>query len=257
MMKQTKKQTKNAKVIHITDAGKKKVKFIDYNRPIDKALVGKLKESMAKYGVLSSITVYESNDAYVLVDGQHRWTAAKSLGLSMPAVVIGWDAMSAIVEMNTIQKNWSLDNFVDFFSVHDNPEIKKAYTLLKGKKKLYPHLTYSSLSKIYGKPATHSSFKEGMWRVIDEGMGDRIVSYLDDLKLYLPYSHSARFIHAYKTVALHEEYVHNRMMKKLKSKHGISILTSSNPKNYGIMLTKIYNFKQTKNLVMFKGAWIA
>jgi len=64
-----------------------------------------------------------------------------------------------------------------------------------------------------------------------------------DLKKHLSYAYSARFIHAYKDVASHEDYDHVRMMKKLNSNHGVSILTSSNPKNYGAMLTKIYNFK--------------
>jgi len=244
------------KIINLNGKNKKKVSLLSYNRPVNKKLVNKLKASMKKYGVLSSVTVYEDINEYKLVDGQHRWTAASELGLTIPAISISWDAMNAMVEMNTIQVNWSLDNFVDFFSVHANPKIKMAYNLLKSKKEDYPHLTYSSLSKIYGKPNTGEAFKAGKWRAIDVTGGDRMVSYLDDLKQYLPYSHSARFIHAYKTVALHGEYNHKRMMKKLKSNHGVSILTSSNPKNYGIMLTKIYNFKQAKNLVMFKASWI-
>lgn len=244
------------KIIQLNEKSKKKVTMLDYNRPVDKKLVNKLKQSMETYGVLSAVTVYEDTDEYRLVDGQHRWTAASELGLTIPAISISWDAMNAIVEMNTIQVNWTLENFVDFFSVHANPEIKMAYSMLKSKKEEYPHLTYSSLSKIYGKPNNGEAFKAGKWRLTDVTGGDRIVSYLDDLKKHLSYAYSARFIHAYKDVASHEDYDHVRMMKKLNSNHGVSILTSSNPKNYGAMLTKIYNFKQAKNLVMFKASWI-
>ena len=251
------KMNKNKlKVIQLNNKSKKKVTMLQYNRPVDKKLVNKLKRSMEKYGVLSAVTVYEDTNEYKLVDGQHRWTAASELDLTIPAISISWDAMNAIVEMNTIQVNWTLNNFVDFFSVHANPEIKMAYSMLKSKKKEYPHLTYSSLSKIYGKPNTGIAFKAGKWRLTDVTRGDRIVSYLNDLKKHLPYCYSARFIHAYKDVASHGDYDHVRMMKKLNSKHNVSILTSSNPKNYGIMLTKIYNFKQTKKLVMFKASWI-
>lgn len=233
-----------------------KVKLLTYNRPVNRSLVNKLKESMKKYGILSSVTVYENEGEMLIVDGQHRWTAASELGLGMPAISISWDAMDAIVEMNTIQVNWTMDNFVDFFSVHKNPELSKSYSLLKAKRKEHGHLTYSSLSQLYGKPNTNASFKEGKWRITDVDKGDTTVGWLDDLAEYLPYAHSARFINAYKYVAGHDDYNHKRMLSKLKSKHNITILTSSNPRNYGIMLTKIYNFNQKKNLVMFRSNWI-
>jgi len=248
---------KKIKIIELKTENKDKIKMLAYNRPVNRSLVNKLKESMKKYGILSTVTVYQSGDETLLVDGQHRWVAACELGLDMPAISIGWDAMDAIVEMNTIQVNWTMENFVDFFSAHKNPEIKKAYSALKIKKEgCIPTLTYSSLSKIYGKPFTGPSFKKGLWRLTNDKKGDLLVKYLDDIVKYLPYAYSARFIDAYADVVYHEKYNHKRMMMKFKQNHGIPLITSSNPKNYGIMLTKIYNFRQSKNLVMFKASWI-
>mgnify|MGYP003132939102 CR=1 FL=1 len=235
---------------------KDKVKMLTYNRPVNRALVNKLKESMKKYGVLSSITIYQNDEETLVVDGQHRWTAASELGLSVPAISISWDAMDAIVEMNTIQVNWTMANFVDFFSVHKNPEIKKPYALLKKKHEEHPYLTYGSLSKLYGKPNSNQAFKEGKWRLTGEDKGDVLVSWLKEIVDYLPYAYTERFISAYKVVAEHTDYSHKRMMRKLKSKHNIEVLTTSNPKSYGIMLTKIYNFNQKKDMVLFKSTWI-
>mgnify|MGYP003650023137 CR=1 FL=1 len=248
---------KDVKIIELEAKGKKTIKMLDYNRPINRSLVNKLKESMKKYGILSAITVYETENECLVIDGQHRWTAASELDMNMPAISIGWDAMDAIVEMNTIQVNWTMSNFVDFFSAHKNPEISKAYKALKKKKEeCVPVLTYSSLAKIYGKPFGGVAFKKGQWRMIEEERGDRFVKQLGDLVEHLPYAYSARFIYAYTDAAYHEDYNHKRMMKKFKRNHGVSLITSSNPKNYGIMLTKVYNFHQSKNLVMFKASWI-
>tara|TARA_R100001440_G_scaffold71133_1_gene93959 strand:+ start:1590 stop:2345 length:756 start_codon:yes stop_codon:yes gene_type:complete len=245
------------KIIELKNEKGKPVEMLDYNRPVNRSLVNKLKESMEKYGVLSSITVYDGGDKYMVVDGQHRWTAASELDLVMPAIVIGWDAMSAIVEMNTIQTNWTMANFVDFFSAHTDPVVAKNYNLLKQKKQeCSSELTYSSLAKIYGKPYGGSSFKKGKWRITDEARGDQFVKQLSDLVEFLPYARSARFIYAYTDVAYHEDYDHQRMMKKFNQNHGVSLITSSNPTNYGKMLTKVYNFHQSKNLVMFKASWI-
>ena len=247
---------KAVKIIEIEVKGKKKVKLLDYNRPVDRSLVNKLKVSMRKYGILSTITVYENEDECLVVDGQHRWTAASELGLNIPAVSIGWDAMDAIVEMNTIQVNWKLENFVDFFTAHKNPEVSQAYGALKRKKEEYPELSYSSLSKIYGASSLGSVFKQGRWRVTNEERGDIFISQLNDLIEYLPYANSARFIHAYTDVAYHSDYSHKRLLAKFKSNKNIPVITSSNPKTYGRMLTKVYNHSQSKNLVMFRSSWI-
>ena len=248
---------KDIKIISLKAKDKNKVKLLAYNRPVNRSLVNKLKESMKKYGILSTVTVYQNDEETLLVDGQHRWTAASELGLDIPAISIEWDAMDAIVEMNTIQVNWTMDNFVDFFSAHKNPEINKAYSDLKKKKgEVVPELTYSSLVKIYGKPFGGASFKKGLWRLTNNDKGDYLVECLKDIVKYLPYAYSARFIHAYTDVVYHETYDHDRMMKKFKRAHGVSLITSSNPKNYGIMLTKVYNYAQSKNLVMFKASWI-
>tara|TARA_B100000424_G_C22937800_1_gene498991 strand:- start:1816 stop:2577 length:762 start_codon:yes stop_codon:yes gene_type:complete len=249
------KMKKKTKIINLNAKGKKNVSMLTYNRPVNRTLVNKLKASMEKYGVLSAVTVYEGDDEYLLVDGQHRWTAASELGLDMPAISISWDAMTAMVEMNTIQVNWTLENFVDFFSAHVNPEISQAYSALKGKRERYPHLTYSSLHKIFG--SGRSSVKKGKWRLGDEERGETLVTMLEDLLEYLPYAHSARFIDAFTLVAYNENYDHSRMMKKLKQKHGVSLSSRSKPADYGRMLTKIYNYNTTsKHLVMFKANWI-
>ena len=127
------------KIIQLKAKDKNKVKMLTYNRPVNRSLVNKLKErekeSMKKYGILSTVTVYQSEKETLLVDGQHRWTAASELGLDIPAISISWDAMDAIVEMNTIQVNWTMENFVDFFSAHSNPEIREAYSALKTKER--------------------------------------------------------------------------------------------------------------------------
>ncbi len=248
---------KKTKIIELKHKNmKKKVRMLSYNRPVNRSLVTKLKTSMKKYGVLSAVTVYESDDEYLLVDGQHRWTAAKESKLDIPAIVISWDAMNAIVEMNTIQVNWTMTNFVDFYASHNDPVISKNYKLLKEKKSVHPKLTYSSLAKIYGKPYGGTAFKKGLWRLTSEKAGDEFVSCVEDLVKYLSYARSARFIHAYTDVVFHEDYCHDRMLKKFSQNHGVSLVTSSNPTNYGKMLTKIYNYHQSKNLVMFKSSWI-
>lgn len=238
---------------------KKPIEYIEHNRPIDKSMVKKLKTSMDKYGILSALTIYEAEDKFLIVDGQHRWSAAKSLGLSIPAIVITWDALTAIVEMNTIQKNWTMHNYVDFYCAHNDPTIKKTYTILKGLNKKHEHLNYSSLVRIYCNPRGQERFKQGLCRInkSDLQKGDAFVQQLIDIGEYYDFYFNRRFIDCFVDIAYHSDYDHQRMLRKMQKNHGVEIMSATSSKSYGVALTKIYNHQQKTNLVMFKARWIA
>jgi hypothetical protein len=246
-------------IIYIGLENKKPVEFMDNNRPINKSLVKKLETSMEKYGILSALTVYDAGKTYQVVDGQHRWTAATNLGLTMPAIVTSdLSAMQAVMEMNTIGKNWSMTDYVDFYSVHDDSEIRKAYTILKDKKKIHPEYNYGSIHRIYGKPIGATCLSRGIVRIESIGMGDAIIRQIEELVEYIPLAKTTRFIQAYSYIARHENYNHARMMRKLEAigKDSHLLVCASNPSDYGRMLTKVYNFKQSVNLTLFRTAWI-
>ena len=235
------------------------VNFMVNNRAINKSLVKKLKVSMEKHGILSALTVYDTGNSYLIVDGQHRWSAAKELGLSMPAIVTtDLSAMQAVMEMNTIGKNWSIMDYVEFYSNHDDPAISRTYSTLMSKKEDNPEYNYGSLHRIYATPIHPSSIKEGIIRITSEGMGDAIIRQIEELVNYIPLAKTTRFIQAYAFIANHDDYNHARMMRKIQgvpvnSRH---LICPSNPTDYGKMLTKIYNRNQTKNLTIFRSAWL-
>ena len=246
-------------IVYIGLDSKKPVEFMENNRPINNALVKRLEESMKKYGILSALTVYDTGDSYLIVDGQHRWTAASNLGLSMPAIITSnFSAMEAVMEMNTIGKNWSMPDYVEFYSNHDDPNIRNVYSTLRTKKRHNSEYNYGSIQQIFCYPTQPKALKEGIVRIVDEEMGDEIIRYLNELEGYLPLAKTTRFITAFAYMANHEEYSHSRMMRKLKgiNKSSPLLVCISNPIDYGRMLTKIFNRNQTKNLTMFRSSWL-
>ncbi|BAQ88371.1 ParB-like nuclease domain containing protein [uncultured Mediterranean phage uvMED] len=78
------------------------------NRPIDKAHVNKLTQSMADEYITRPISV---NKRYEIIDGQHRFTAAKALGLPI-YYQFASDNLQSIRRMNQNTKNWTLDDFL-------------------------------------------------------------------------------------------------------------------------------------------------
>jgi ParB/RepB/Spo0J family partition protein len=66
--------------IQIRELNINRIRVIDPNRPLDEKKLAAIKESMAKIGLKTPITVRARNKGPVLVAGLHRLKAAKALG---------------------------------------------------------------------------------------------------------------------------------------------------------------------------------
>jgi hypothetical protein len=93
-----------------------KFKFKHGNRPVDQAHVKKLMSSMSEVYVPQTIYV---NKRYEITDGQHRFTAAKALGLPITYMVTD-HSLDDIRRMNQNTKNWTLDDFLDSYVTIEN-----------------------------------------------------------------------------------------------------------------------------------------
>jgi hypothetical protein len=232
-----------------------KVTSLVGNRPIDKAHVSRLKESMKTHGVLVALTVMRHKKSYIVLDGHHRWEAAKSLGYSMPAIIVPKGSGTAVVELNTVSKNWQLADFAHYYSLSGNEEQKAAYSkIMEYAEKT--DLNYTTLVAIFGHP-TVASYKKGNFRITSEVFAKKFIQYLKDIKPYIPFSSKSRFVSGYLTLATNPKYDHKRMLAKLRQKHKQTIEGKSNPTEYGKLMQTIYNYnvKDASKLVMFNSRW--
>lgn len=69
--------------------------------------------AQAQEGLISPIIV---NENFVVIDGQHRFTAAKQVGVPIEYIVKPGLGEHDIVRMNTIQRKWSLDDYITAFA---------------------------------------------------------------------------------------------------------------------------------------------
>jgi|MDTB01.2.fsa_nt_gb hypothetical protein len=98
---------KSLTTIHkTTDYDKFNLKF--GNRPIDNAHVKKIMRSMTEEFINVPIAV---NKRYEIVDGQHRFTAAKALGLPI-FYRFATENLLSIRRMNQNTKNWTINDFL-------------------------------------------------------------------------------------------------------------------------------------------------
>jgi len=93
----------------------------DSNRPEDKNHVKQVRESMRKYGFLGAfpIMVKETgNGKFYIIDGQHRFLAAKELGIPVKYHIT--KSSIDIPEVNNTQKRWKQLDYVKMYANKGN-----------------------------------------------------------------------------------------------------------------------------------------
>lgn len=95
----------------------KELKVVDINlldanpwNPNEEALemFDKVRSNIKEYGFIDPVLVREKNERYQIIDGEHRWRAAKELGFTEVTIqnmgeVHDWDAEFLTLQMNNLR----------------------------------------------------------------------------------------------------------------------------------------------------------
>lgn len=84
----------------------------------------------AKEGFIAPIIV---NESFVVIDGQHRLAASREVGVPVKYIVIPGLDENDIVRMNTVQKPWSMRNYIEAYANQGNEEYIKLVNLINEK----------------------------------------------------------------------------------------------------------------------------
>lgn len=89
-------------------------KLSRFNRTV---ILRKQMIDQAKQGLIAPIIV---NENYVVIDGQHRLAAAKEAKVPIEYIVKSGLNKDDIVRMNTVQRRWSLKDYIEAFANQGN-----------------------------------------------------------------------------------------------------------------------------------------
>jgi hypothetical protein len=97
-------------------------KIIESNRNITKGLVKKLEQSIKELGFVKSRPILV-NKNFEIIDGQHRFTACKNLGLPIHYEVSELDISSdeLMIKLNSVQQVWQLKDYCIHFAKKEVP----------------------------------------------------------------------------------------------------------------------------------------
>ncbi len=240
--------------------------FMPENRDINKSLVNQLKQSYKDNGY--KFPIIKVNESLKIIDGQHRFLAAKGLGLPIYFMIFPKYDVNDVITLNVNQKNWcDLDYLHSFLS---------RYT--RGESEYLPYYLFNKFLKKFNFPITVAleicqgvtsggpgikKFRNGDLNFTENMYTSSVyrAQKINDIGEFHPRGAAKRnFVRACKFMISVNGYDHKHMMKKLRLYPDLSrsLREASTMEiiSYLEIFTKLYDHKKhAGNRICFDRRW--
>lgn len=218
-----------------------KFNFDPKNRHVNPGHLDKLTASIKKNNLLEAqpITV---NEHFDIIDGQHRFSAARELGLKVYYIVKEGLSIDDAITLNINTKNWTYKDYLKYWIDQGNEH----YIYFKQFMRKYG-LSYSVSVGMLGLGQATSGnrltdiFNGGKFipkeKAYAEDMGDKILEMLE----YGSFANDRSFVLAFDEVMRMDEYDHQTFMKKLEMAPD-RFTKCSTKENYFRMMEDVINY---------------
>lgn len=245
-------------------------KFLPGNRPVNLAHVKKLEVSLEQGQLISPILV---NDIMQIIDGQHRFTACKNLGLPVYYIVGQGYGIKEVQTLNTNTKDWKGPEYLNFYcelgidpylkfrqfqSMFPDFAFRASYLILSRKKtgvaggdtrSKKEYITDANPKGLY----SSNAFNEGFLVIPnwDQSVLDahRILKVKEHYKGFNRFQFVSCMLDLFKR----DNYNHERFLHKLRLQPG-KLVHQNNATQYLEIIEQIYNYKcsaETKENLRF------
>ena len=240
-------------------------KTLEGNRHVNKLHVRRLRNSFQRKYLMSPIIV---NEKYEIIDGQHRFEAAKEAGVALNFIVVTGYGLLEVQALNENMKNWKKEDYLSSFCDLGHPEYQKfrdfmmrfpdfgmaaCETILTDK--LSGGHTASSSQEFVSDTNKKGSyairfFQEGGLEIPDY---DKAVENAEKILLLKPFYDGIfrpTFVRAIIGVFKIKHYEHSRLIQRLTANPN-SFHHCVNVGQYKLMIEDVYNFR-SKNKVSLR-----
>jgi hypothetical protein len=227
------------------------------NRDKDNAHIRRLMLAFEKAYLISPIIV---NEKMEIIDGQHRYDAAKTSGLPVYFILIEGYSLKEVQLLNTNSSNWDKKDYLESFS-----EIgKENYQIMKKFKEDFPefgisvhimlltnttsaHKGSNKQKTIEGHKINIKAFENGDLVIPDINKSYENANLILSTKPFYSGYKRAFYVAALMSLFKHPKYDHNIMLKKLNLQP-TALKHCANVNQYKELLEDIYNFKSREKI---------
>lgn len=226
-----------------------KFRIMPSNRPIDYKRVDRLAEDMANRNLLKLYPIV-IDSMYNIRDGQHRYMAARKLGLGIYYIVSDDADIEDIAMANRNVSTWKPEDYLHHYCRQGRSAYLEADRYLRNNE-IIPigvlvRLGYAPSVRrgaVAGDQVrSREKWQNGSWVFNNRAKVDKLVEYLLDFIEYLPSARTKSFIAAAVRLVATPVYDHERMKDKLKMA-GHLLTKQPTTNTYLDKLDEVYNWK--------------
>jgi len=220
---------------------------LEGNRNVNKLHVSRLKESFKTAYLLSPILINQRNQ---IIDGQHRYEAAKALGLPINYIICNDYGLREVQILNTNMKNWGKEDYLNAYCDLKYPEYLKFRNFMRR----FPEFGISiceimitdrrqgKQGKIEGMRCRIKYFEEGELEIPDYDYSCEIAEKIRQIKPYYDGINRPVFVRAMCGVFKVDNYNHTVFLQRLNSQPN-ALQHCATVMQYRLMIEDIYNYR--------------
>lgn len=227
-------------------------KTLDGNRTVNKLHVSRLKESFKTAYLLSPILINQKNQ---IIDGQHRFEAAKTLGLPVNYIICNDYGLKEVQILNTNMKNWKKEDYLHAYCDLKNPEYLKFRNYMRRFTEfgiatceiMLIDRSNGKQGKIEGMRCKFKYFEEGELEIPDYDYSCEIAEKIMQVKPYYDGFNRPTFVRAMCGVLKVADYNHTVFLQRLNSQPNV-LQHCATVMQYRLMIEDIYNYRSREKV---------
>lgn len=203
-------------------------------------LAAKIQASMRKRGFKATRPI-EVNDKMEIVDGQHRYQAAKNLGLPIYYVVDNGSSVEDIREMASATAAWSFNDYVTSRIRQGDDDCKRVAELRELSGLGWSAFIYACFTD---SERVRLEIRAGKFDLTETKQHD-IIEFLTTFEVFKPlcsFWTQRNFTLACAAMFAHKDYDHRQMQQRLEYQ-STRLVRCANASQYLKMLEGIYNYR--------------
>jgi hypothetical protein len=223
----------------------KKFQRISGNRTVNKKKVKDLIKSMEKGGWLSTMVI-TVNELMQIIDGQHRYLAARETGTPILYQIVAGTGLKEVIRTNSGSSNWTIKDHIPSQIALGN----KSFILLDKLMKGFPELSHSICQMMLTQSTKNPSREDvenGTWEIGDFNLAVLWSQNLMSLKPYFEGFKMTYFVRAmidvlHKSNFNFQEFHHKVVLRPTM------LQRCGTKKQYIQMIEEAYNYKRTDKI---------
>jgi hypothetical protein len=219
-------------------------KVSETNRSLDTTHLRVIKRSLQELGWLSPypINVVPRNGGLVIMDGQHRFTAAKALGIPILYSVEADRSDVQTLVGGLPQIPWRPVDFVTSYHNQGNPHYTKLLHFMEQQKLALGISAKLLMSGEDGSTDPGKHIKAGTFRVLTPEWADLLAEIIRRLKKIVFWASNHGFVNALLKAQVVPGFDHGHFLKKCEANPGLLILQPTQDA-FLELIEKIYNHR--------------